>query len=136
MRPVFVDTFHWVAELNERDEWHSQSISARHRLRKRQLVTTEEVLSEVLAFFSNASTSMRTAAVEIVKAIMEARDIRVLPQSHQSFVAGLEFYADRPDKQYSLTDCTSMAAMKEHRITDVLTYDHHFAQEGFNLLLR
>lgn len=38
------------------------------------------------------------------------------------------------DKGYSLTDCSSMCVMKTLGITDVLTHDKHFAQEGFHLL--
>ncbi len=29
-----------------------------------------------------------------------------------------------------------MAAMREHNVTDVLTHDRHFTQEGFTILLR
>ena len=26
---VFIDTFHWIAEINQRDEFHKRSVSAR-----------------------------------------------------------------------------------------------------------
>jgi predicted nucleic acid-binding protein len=39
------------------------------------------------------------------------------------------------DKAYSLTDCISMNAMRERGLTDILTNDHHFTQEGFHILL-
>ncbi len=50
---------------------------------------------------------------------------------------GLRAAADRnrPDKGYSLTDCMSMIACRDLGITDVLTHDRHFAQEGFAVLL-
>ncbi len=41
----------------------------------------------------------------------------------------------RLDKEYSLTDCMGMVICREYGITDVLTHDHHFAQEGFTILL-
>ena len=50
-------------------------------------------------------------------------------------MAGLELYEHREDKEYSLTDCISMFAMREHKITRALTNDHHFAQEGFEVLI-
>jgi uncharacterized protein len=59
----------------------------------------------------------------------------VRPQSHQTFLDGLSLYKSRPDKGYSLTDCISMQAMHQEGITEVLTHDAHFAQEGFALLL-
>ncbi len=38
-------------------------------------------------------------------------------------------------KEYSFIDCISMAAMKERKIFQILTNDHHFAQEGFEILM-
>jgi predicted nucleic acid-binding protein len=34
-----------------------------------------------------------------------------------------------------LTDCISMETMRQEGITEILTHDAHFAQEGFTLLL-
>jgi predicted nucleic acid-binding protein len=42
----------------------------------------------------------------------------------------------RPDKGYSLTDCISMGTMRREAITEVLTNDRHFEQEGFRALFR
>ena len=44
--------------------------------------------------------------------------------------------AARPDKGYSLTDCISMATMRKKGLTEVLTNDRHFEQEGFRALFR
>lgn len=47
----------------------------------------------------------------------------------------LQLYESRPDRTYSLVDCISMNAMREEGITDALTNDHHFTQEGFTILI-
>ena len=47
----------------------------------------------------------------------------------------MELYESRLDKGYSLTDCVSMQVMRERGISEVLTNDQHFAQEGFTILL-
>lgn len=57
-----------------------------------------------------------------------------MPQTHENFLAGLDLYKARADKGYSLTDCISMIAMRERNLTEVLTHDHHFTQEGFTSL--
>lgn len=35
------------------------------------------------------------------------------------------------DKEWSFTDCTSYAVMKQLNIAEAFTLDHHFAQMGF-----
>ena len=50
-------------------------------------------------------------------------------------MTGLAFYASRADKAYSLVDCISMLAMRQMGLTEVLTNDHHFTQEGFTILI-
>jgi predicted nucleic acid-binding protein len=50
--------------------------------------------------------------------------------------SGLALYQVRPDKGYSLTDCISMQTMRREGMTDALTSDWHFEQEGFRALFR
>jgi uncharacterized protein len=66
----------------------------------------------------------------------ESAIIRLIPQSHDTFRAGLALYRARPDKGYSLTDCISMQTMLREGLTVVLTNDGHFEQEGFRALFR
>jgi predicted nucleic acid-binding protein len=47
----------------------------------------------------------------------------------------MDLYRARLDKQYSVADCCSMLICRDRGITDVLTHDHDFAQEGFTILL-
>ena len=83
----------------------------------------------------SGNSFLRKAAVLLVNALIIDPIITILPQSHTTFRDGLQLFSQRPDKQYSLTDCISMMACREQGITDVLTNDHHFAQEGFVVLI-
>jgi len=38
------------------------------------------------------------------------------------------------DKDFSFTDCTSFVVMRELKLREALTTDHHFAQIGFTLV--
>lgn len=105
-------------------------------LQKTAIVNTEEILTEVLAYFSGRGQQLRNQASRNVRDILSDPAIRVIPQSHESFLAGLELYEARPDKGYSLTDCISMNTMRAEGITDILTNDVHFAQEGFRAPFR
>lgn len=51
-----------------------------------------------------------------------------------AFDESLALYESQPDKQYSLTDCRSMAALRAAGLSEVLSNDHHFSQEGFTIL--
>jgi predicted nucleic acid-binding protein len=71
----------------------------------------------------------------LVRSLQSTANVTVLPQSRDGFLTGLNLYAARPDKEYSLTDCISMETMRQEGITDILTHDNHFTQEGFTILL-
>lgn len=134
MRTVFADTFYWAALLNPRDEWHSSVKSFSKNLVSVSLVTTDEVLTEFLNFFSAYDTKMRQGAIQRVQDILQNDYVQVIPQTRETFLIGLELYRERTDKEYSLTDCISMQTMKQLGITEVLTHDRHFTQEGFTIL--
>ncbi len=99
-------------------------------------MTTEEVLGEYLTFFSRAPEYLRRRAGMTVKTILTDSKVRVIPQSHESFTLGLDLYLARADKGYSMIDCISMATMRREGLTDALTNDKHFEQEGFKALFR
>ena len=62
--------------------------------------------------------------------------MRILPAETTLWERGLSLYLQRRDKDWSLTDCISFAAMQEEGLTEALTGDHHFEQAGFTVLLR
>ena len=78
---------------------------------------------------------MRSNAAQGVRAILESDEVEVAAVDRFAFFQGLGLYESRPDKCYSLTDCVSMELMRSLGIREVLTHDHHFAQEGFAILL-
>jgi predicted nucleic acid-binding protein len=135
MRRVFADAQYWVALLNDRDQGHAAARAATQALQGVTVVTTEEVLTEVLAFFCGRGPHLRRLASDTVRGLYVHAATVVLPQSRQTFLAGLALYEARPDKGYSLTDCISMQAMQQEGIAEVLTDDDHFPQEGFVKLL-
>jgi uncharacterized protein len=130
----FVDTFYLVALSDPRDQWHARVLTFSRSLRDYHLYTVDEVLAEYLTFYSASRPHIREDAVQTVLNVLNDPHITVMAQSHASFLDALAFYAARLDKHYSLTDCVSMQAMRREGLTDVLTNDHHFTQEGFHIL--
>lgn len=136
MKHVFADTLFWVASIRRDDSWHHAALRAASDLVPGQLVvTTEEVLSEFLTALAGCGEFMRREAQKTVHAILSNSNLIVKSQTHESFMAGLDFYGSRADKAYSLVDCISMQTMYQMGITDVLTNDRHFTQEGFKILI-
>lgn len=79
---------------------------------------------------------LRRIAGPAVNRLVNNPDIRVIPQSRNSFLDGLALYNARVDKGYSLVDCISMQTMRREGLTEILTNDRHFEQEGFRALFR
>lgn len=135
MKAVFADTLYWVALINIRDQWHARALAASRSLGDTPIVTTSDVLIEVLNFYAEGGMLLRNTAITDVRDTLLNLRIEVVMQMPEAFHAALTFYESRLDKGYSLTDCISMNLMRERGVTDALTHDGHFKQEGFNILL-
>ena len=101
-----------------------------------RLFTTDLVLIEFLNALADKGLHIRVAAVQMVEAIMNNPQVTVVPMDRRTFTRSLALYKARPDKGYSLTDCSSMLLMRERHLSEALTTDRHFEQEGFVTLLR
>src|SRR5260221_13441543 len=134
MRRVFADTFYWIALFSPTDAWHERVLAFSKSVGPCRLYTTEEVLSEFLTFCSAAGPHTRQQAAALVRSLFDDHYVTVIRHRHASFLTALSLYEARRDKQYSLTDCSSMENMRRQRLSEVLTNDHHFSQEGFQIL--
>jgi predicted nucleic acid-binding protein len=133
-RVLFADAFYWVALLNPGDASHVRVTSFSAALGATRLVTTDEVLTEVLNWFSRGGPHWRGRAASLIRDLRNDSEVDVVPQTRADFDAALALYEARLDKGYSLTDCRSMAAMRALGVSEVLTNDHHFTQEGYTIL--
>jgi len=136
MRKVFADTLYWAAIIRPNDPYQQAARDARQAAGPCIIVTTDEVLCEFTTALAKGGPTLREKAVRIVRELLDNRSVRVIAQSRESFLRALERFSERPDKEYSLTDCGSMNAMDAEGIRDVLTHDHHFQQEGYNVLIQ
>jgi predicted nucleic acid-binding protein len=136
VRPaVFADAFYWIALTNPADAAHDEAQALDQSLARLTILTTDEVLIEFLTFFGG-DPWLRFRAAKTAQGLLRKTNVRVVAQTRNSFLAGLELYSTRLDKGYSLTDCISMRTMREEGLTQALTNDRHFEQEGFRALFR
>ncbi len=135
MEKIFVDTAAWLALLNKDDDLHTQAWQVMETLRQQRvaLLTTEFVLLEVADALSAPMHRGRT--VEFITGLRQLPLLSILPASQNLWTAGWKLYSDRPDQDWSLTDCISFTVMTQEQITQSFTSDHNFEQAGFVKLL-
>ena len=132
---IFVDTGYLVALLNRRDALHvrAKELAQAWRETSQRLLTTDGVLIELANFF--ARSPLRSLAIDSIRRIRSTPGWTVERLTPERVRRAESRYASHPDKGWSLTDCLSMEAMRDHRATDVATPDRHFAQAGFRALM-
>lgn len=133
MRTVFGDSAYFIGLLSERDALHSRAMRLAQTPRM-SIVTTRWILTEVCDGF--AASLQRAEVGRYVQRLDGMLNLRIVPATEALFTRGLEHYASRADKMWSLTDCISFVVMAEHGLTEALTSDHHFEQAGFVALLK
>jgi predicted nucleic acid-binding protein len=133
VRQFFVDSFYLLALFNSRDAAHRLAVDWA-KVSNRRLITTDWVLTEVADALS--SQTSRTNCSRFVEDFRWSHRVEVIPATRELFESGWKMYVDRPDKDWSLTDCISFIVMQERGITEALTGDHHFEQAGFIAHLR
>ena len=132
MEMIFAAAFYFIALINDADQHHHDAVMASTSIRA-ILVTTEYVLVEVADAL--AKTKRRKDFEGFMTFVRSSSWIDVVAADRQLFDFGMDFYARRSDKEWSLTDCMSFCVMDARGITNALTHDHHFKQAGFRVLL-
>ncbi len=131
MNAAFADTSFYLALLDERDPSHELALAESQV--NRPLVTTEFIILELgdarrrasdhadfLAILAGMRASPRTSIIALDSLLLQR---------------GLDLFASRPDKGWSLTGCTSFVVMRDKAILEALTADRHFEQAGFRAKL-
>ena len=138
MRYVFGDTSYFIALVNDLDVLHdrARSLSNEFAATAGKIVTTLSVLEEFLTEWSRRDQGAKLKAAEFVDRVRRSPTVEVLPITDQLFDVAIDLYRRRMDKQYSMVDCTSMVICEQRSITEVLTADHDFEQEGMIALMR
>jgi len=128
MTTRFADTYFFLALLDGKDQHHARV--AKYATEETEaLVTTRWVLAETANALSGSESRQKVAA--FLSQIESDPLVKILPHSDALYQRGLDLYAQRRDKSWSLTDCISFVAMADEGLCEALTGDRHFAQAGF-----
>jgi len=133
MSLVFVDAWYYLALFSKADEAHAAAVRWSKEV-KLPVVLTDFVLLEVGNVLRRGPA--RAWFTSIVGSLRSDPDATIVPASRELVDRGLRLFGQRPDKEWSLTDCISFVVMRERGIVEALTGDHHFEQAGFTILLK
>lgn len=116
MTPIFADSGHYVALLLQTDQSHDRAVEITRQLHS-PIVTTAWVLTEVGNTFS--ASRFRSAFVSLLDDLQADPNVRVSAPDVAIFAQGIELYRNRPDKNWSLTDCISFVVIEREGITEL-----------------
>jgi predicted nucleic acid-binding protein len=133
---VFADSSYYIALLLKADQMHSRAMElARHfSVTKPPIVTTAWVLTEVANTCS--APRLRSDFLALLDDVRASTGVVIAGSDLETFNQGIDFFRNRVDKDWSLTDCISFVVMEREGITEALTADRDFEQAGFKALMR
>jgi predicted nucleic acid-binding protein len=130
---IFVDTLFVIALINRRDQYHEQAVHAAKQFDGYDLLITDGVLLEI----GNAlARSYKSEAVQIIEYVLSSEEVQVVHLTQELLEKALAQYRSHQDKAWGLVDCVSFVVMREAGVSSALTFDRHFEQAGFQVLMR
>jgi len=134
VKALFVDTAGWMACADAADPAHRATVKARDLWLERGglFITTDYIADETLTLIR---LRLSHAAAETwwrqVDGSARLRWESITPARTDK---ARSLFFRYQDKDFSFTDCTSFVVMRELKLREALTTDHHFAQIGFTLV--
>ena len=130
---MLIDTSGLVCYFDEAEARHDDASTLVHAAPV--LVTHSYVLAEFVAVCHSRRLSRRNA-LAFATYLLDNPDVEVVWVGESLHRVALALLQARVDRTYSLCDAVSFTLMGRRGVTDALTTDHHFEQEGFVRLLR
>lgn len=131
LKAKFIDTGFLIALINEKDQYHQIALQLSHVIENQSVVITDCVLLEV----GNAlAKNFRKEAMQLINYFENSSEVNLVHLKPTIFQKAYQLYALHQDKTWGLVDCVSFVVMREMKLNDVLTFDKHFSQAGFNIV--
>ena len=134
---MFADTSGWASAADRGQVFHKQSgdlLKQAYRAGK-TIVTTNYVLIELASLLTSPLRIPRHLQIQYLAELRASSRIEIVHVDVSLDTAAWHLWQSRPDKEWSLVDCSSFVVMQQRGLTESLTTDHHFEQAGFVRLL-
>ncbi len=130
---MFLDTSGLLCHLYRSEPQHLQAVRLLDTA-SQKLLTHSYVLAELFALASSPGVP-KASSLAYAIGLIENPSIDIIWVGKALHEAALGLISNRTDKGYSLCDAVSFVLMKQQGVTQALTTDRHFEQEGFVKLL-
>ena len=104
-------------------------------IQRRLLVTTNYIITELVALLSSRYHQPRQQVIKAINAIKKDASVEVVHIERAIDDEAWALLEARLDKEWSLVDASSFIVMQHFGITEALTTDRHFNQAGLAKLL-
>lgn len=130
---IFVDTSGWAYYLDRQAALHPFILALVKNtvVRRRRLVTTNYIITELVALLSSRYHLPRQQVIQAVNAIKKDASVEVIYVERSIDDEAWMLLETRLDKEWSLVDASSFVIMRRFGMTQAITTDHHFTQAGF-----
>lgn len=128
---VFVDTSAWFALANAADRRHAD-VRAALQAHRGRLVTSNFIFDELVTLCRmRVGHSAALKAGQLLHDVRLTEMLRVAPEDDRE---AWSLFANRPDQNYSFTDCTSFVLMRRLKVEHAIALDDDFKREGFQVV--
>lgn len=134
---LFIDTAGWASLFVPTENYHIQAVQHFREAQQSQnrLITTNYILTELVALLGSRQMATRPQLFQYVDSIKLAPYVGLIYIDVATDTVAWELCKGRPDKAWSLVDCSSFVVMQQLGLQKALTTDKHFEQAGFVRLL-
>ncbi|WP_416670488.1 type II toxin-antitoxin system VapC family toxin [Egbenema bharatensis] len=138
MTKLFVDTSGWASFFDSKEPTHRQAVQILTTAYQKQhtIVTSNYILAELVSLLHSPLRIPRPKIFTIIDTIKATLYLDILHIDPATDTEAWNLCKSRPDKVWSLVDCSSFILMQQQNIQVALTTDHHFEQAGFVRLLK
>jgi len=128
---LFVDTSGWAAPVLRNTPNYEEMATFAQRVASsaRPLVTTNYVLTEVVALLTSRSRLTRPMMLQFLQQIRQT--VYVVHIDRQADLEAWTLLDQYADKNWSLVDAVSFVVMRQLGLQEAFTSDQHFVQAGF-----
>ncbi len=130
---MLLDTSGLLCYVHQNEPQHHEAVQFLSSTNKKFL-THSYVLAELIAL-ALIRRFPRPAVLAFVMDLLDNPDIETVWVNEQLHREAMKLLMERQDKTYSLCDAVSFVLMHQRCMTEALTTDRHFEQEGFVKLL-